>query len=99
MPTELPPLVGEVSADFCALRGVSWSARRIPKVIFSVFLTGAATFHSKELLNCTHEVECSPFQTDYFSGNLVAPGIEPGASGSVARNSDYRSGLNESKHV
>jgi hypothetical protein len=30
----------------------------------------------------------TPFQTHYFSENLVAPRIEPGTSGSVARNSD-----------
>jgi hypothetical protein len=29
------------------------------------------------------------FQAHYFSENLVAPGIEPGTSGSVARNSDH----------
>jgi hypothetical protein len=28
------------------------------------------------------------FQTHYFSENLVAPGIEPGTFGSVARTSD-----------
>jgi hypothetical protein len=32
----------------------------------------------KWLLNCTHEVERAPFQTHYFSENLVMPGIEPG---------------------
>jgi hypothetical protein len=36
------------------------------------------------LLNCTYEAEWSSFQTHYFSENLVAPGIEPGTSGSVA---------------
>jgi hypothetical protein len=30
-----------------------------------------------------------PFQTHYFSENLVAPGIGPGTSGSVARNSIF----------
>jgi hypothetical protein len=30
------------------------------------------------------------FQTHYFSENLVAPGIEPGICGSVARNSDHQ---------
>jgi hypothetical protein len=39
--------------------------------------------------HCTHEVEWTPFQTLYFSENLVLPGIEPGTSGSVARNSDH----------
>jgi hypothetical protein len=30
IPTERPPLVGEVSANFCGKRGVAWSVRRIP---------------------------------------------------------------------
>jgi hypothetical protein len=33
---------------------------------------------SKQLLSCTHEAEWTPFQTLYFSDNLVAPEIEPG---------------------
>jgi hypothetical protein len=32
---------------------------------------------SKQLLSCTHEAEWTPFQTHYFSENVVAPGIEP----------------------
>jgi hypothetical protein len=43
-----------------------------------VFLTGAATFFIEKLLSCTHEAEWIPFQTHYFSENLVAQGIEPG---------------------
>jgi hypothetical protein len=27
--------------------------------------------------HCAHETEWTPFQTNYFSENLVAPGIEP----------------------
>jgi hypothetical protein len=34
-----------------------------------------------------HEAEWAPFQTHYFSENLVAPGIEPETFESVARNS------------
>jgi hypothetical protein len=30
------------------------------------------------VLNCTHEAEWTPFQTHYFSENLVTPGIELG---------------------
>jgi hypothetical protein len=30
IPTERPPHVGAVSANFCGQRGVAWSARRIP---------------------------------------------------------------------
>jgi hypothetical protein len=33
------------------------------------------------LLKCTHEAEWTPFRTDYFSENLVAPGIDPGKKG------------------
>jgi hypothetical protein len=50
---------------------------------------GAATFPFKYLLSYTHEAEWTPFQTLYFSENLVAPGIEPGISESVANNSDH----------
>jgi hypothetical protein len=35
------------------------------------------------------EAEWTPFQTHYFSENLVALGIEPETSGSVVRNSDH----------
>jgi hypothetical protein len=38
----------------------------------------AAIFYLKWLLNCTHEVKGTLFQTHYFSENLVTPGIEPG---------------------
>jgi hypothetical protein len=30
------------------------------------------------LSSSTHEAEWSPFQTQHFSENVVAPGIEPG---------------------
>jgi hypothetical protein len=40
--------------------------------------TKAATFPSQQLLNFTHEAEWIPFQTHYFSENLIAPGNEPG---------------------
>jgi hypothetical protein len=36
---------------------------------------------------CTHEAEW--IQTHYYSENIVARGIEPGISGSLARNSDH----------
>jgi hypothetical protein len=35
-------------------------------------------FLPRYLLNCNHEAEWTPFQTHYFSENLVAPGIELG---------------------
>jgi hypothetical protein len=56
---------------------------------------GASTSHNRIglhglLLSCTHEAECTPFQTHCFSEKLVAPGIDPGTSGSVARNSGHQ---------
>jgi hypothetical protein len=53
------------------------------------FLDRSRYFSFKYLLGCTHEAEWTPFQTHYFSENLVAPGIEPRIFVSVARNSDY----------
>jgi hypothetical protein len=87
--TERQPLVGEVSANFWG-RGVSRSQRGgYPTAVISVLWTGAATFSFKKLLNCTHEAEWTPFQTNYSSENLVAPEMGPGAFESVARNSDH----------
>jgi hypothetical protein len=54
------------------------------------FLDRSRYFSFKQLLNYPREAEWTPFQTYYFSENLVAPGIEPGTSGSVARNSDHK---------
>jgi hypothetical protein len=42
-------------------------------------------FPIKWLLNFPPEAEWTPFPSQYFSENLVAPGIEPGISGCVAR--------------
>ena len=38
IPTERPPLVGEVSANFCGQRGVTWSAQRVPTAVNLCFL-------------------------------------------------------------
>jgi hypothetical protein len=61
-----------------------------PRPFISVFWAEAAIFPFKYLLNYPHEAEWTLFQTHYFSENLVAPEIEPGTSGSVARNSDHQ---------
>jgi hypothetical protein len=53
------------------------------------FLDRSRNYFFQVVLNCTHEAEWTPFQTHYFSENPVVPGIEPGASESVARNSDH----------
>jgi hypothetical protein len=42
------------------------------------FLDRSPYFLFQADLNCTYEAEWTPFQTHYSSGNLVAPGIEPG---------------------
>jgi hypothetical protein len=42
------------------------------------FLDRSRYFSFKYLLSCTKEDEWNPFQTNYFSENLVAPEIEPG---------------------
>jgi hypothetical protein len=42
------------------------------------FLDRSRYLSFKELLSCTHEAEWTPFQTHYFSENLVVPGIETG---------------------
>jgi hypothetical protein len=46
-------------------------------------------FSLKYLLNYSHEAKWTPFQTHYFSENLVVPGIKPGASRFVGRNSEH----------
>jgi hypothetical protein len=51
-----------------------------PRPLISVFKTGT---------HDAHEAELTPFQTQCYSENLVAPGIEPGTSAIVARNSDH----------
>jgi hypothetical protein len=38
IPTERPPPVGEVSANFCKERGVTWSAQRVPTAVNLCFL-------------------------------------------------------------
>jgi hypothetical protein len=34
IPTERPPLVGEVIANFLQIEGIAWSAQRIPTAVF-----------------------------------------------------------------
>jgi hypothetical protein len=47
------------------------------------FLNRSHYYFFKLTLSCNHEAEWTPFQT-YYSENVVAPVIEPGASGSLA---------------
>jgi hypothetical protein len=44
IPTERPPLVGEITTNFLRIEGTAWSAWRIPTTVISVFYTWAANF-------------------------------------------------------
>jgi hypothetical protein len=65
------------------------SAADLPRPLLSVFWTGAATFLSSSSSFTLTRAEWTPFQTHCYSEKLVAPAIEPEASGLAARNSDY----------
>jgi hypothetical protein len=69
------------------IEGIAWTEQRIPTAVNFGFLDRSRYFLEKNL-NYPHEAEWNPFQTHYFSENLVVQGMEPGISGSVARNSD-----------
>jgi hypothetical protein len=84
IPTERPPLVGQVNANFCWSRGCRVVSATDPHGRILVSLD-----RSRYFFICTHEAEWTPFQTHYCSENLVAPRIEPGTSGSVTRNSNH----------
>jgi hypothetical protein len=55
----------------------------------AVLGSNEALLYHIQLLSHPHEAEWTPFQSHYFSENLVAPGIEHGISGSVARSFDH----------
>jgi hypothetical protein len=50
IPIERPPLVGEVSANFCGWKGVAWSVRRIPYGRNLGFLDRTLLGHSRKVL-------------------------------------------------
>jgi hypothetical protein len=60
-----PPLVGEVSVNFCGYRVSRGQRDESPQ-------------QYPRLLSCTHEAVWTSLQTHYFSENLVAPGMKPG---------------------
>jgi hypothetical protein len=84
IPTERPPLVGEVSANLCAR-----SAQRIPTAVTLGFLDGRRHFFIQVAPQLSSRDWVDPVPDPYFSENVVWPGIEAGTSGSVARNSDH----------
>jgi hypothetical protein len=66
-----------------------WSAQTIAIAVNLGFLDRSLYCFFQMLLNYPHEDECTLFQIHCFSENLVAQGIETGASASVAKNSDH----------
>jgi hypothetical protein len=60
-----------------------------PTAVNLGFLDRSRYFSLKLLLKYPQDAEWTPFQTPYFSGNLIASEIESGTSGSVANNSDH----------
>jgi hypothetical protein len=62
--------------------------------LISVFLDRAAIFLSSSSSFILTRAEWTPLQTHSHTENLVAPGIEPGTSGSAARKCDHRGGTN-----
>jgi hypothetical protein len=87
IPTERPPLVGEVIANFLRIEGATWSVWRIPTGVFSVsrqepllFFQVAPQLYSRGWVD--------PVQDPllfFFAGSA---GNRTRASGSVAKNSD-----------
>jgi hypothetical protein len=55
----------------------------------ATFISSKDNATIEETFKVPHEADWTPFQTQYFSENLVVPGIERGTSGSVVRNSDH----------
>jgi hypothetical protein len=76
---ERPPLVREFSAKFEDIEGVFRGQRSGSLRPYSWFSRLELLFFSiKYILSCTHEAEWRPFQTHYFSENLLAAESEPG---------------------
>jgi hypothetical protein len=67
--------------------GVWHSLRGGPsQPLISIFQTRATTFYVKQLLIYPRKTEWTPFQTQCYSEKCGSAGIEPGTSGSAARN-------------
>jgi hypothetical protein len=86
-----PPLVGNFSANFCGLGGGGSRGQRggTPTVVNLSFLDRSLYFLLQVALIYAKEAQWTPSQANCYSENVVAPGIEPGTSGSAAANCDY----------
>jgi hypothetical protein len=76
IPTERLQFVGEVSANVWGQRVLRGQRDGSPTAVFSIFLDRTRYFPFQVALQLYSEAEWSPFQTLYFSENLVLPGIE-----------------------
>jgi hypothetical protein len=94
IPTERPPLVGEISANLLQVEGVAWSEqqihlfhdKKIPTAVNLGFLDRSRYSLKEVALILSSRGWVDPIPTPYLSENLVGPEIEPGISGSAARN-------------
>jgi hypothetical protein len=84
IPIERPLRVGEVSTNFLRVEDVAWSAQRIPTAVNLGFLDRSRYFSIQVAPQLS-----SRGRVDPVPENLAGPGIEPGTSGSVARNYDH----------
>jgi hypothetical protein len=72
------------------IEGVAWSAQRIPKAVNLHFLDPEPLlFHWSSSSVILTRMSRPRSRSHYFSENVVASGIEPGISGSVASNSEH----------
>src|SRR5215472_1891076 len=84
IPTERPPPVGEVSANFCGQRGVTWSAQRVPTAVNLCFLDlEPLLFYSSSSSIDLMRLSGPCSRPTATQKNLVVPGIEPGTSVSI----------------
>jgi hypothetical protein len=86
---ELIASIIRVLQSLWADRGTAWPEQLIPTAVNLAFLDRDHYCFIHVVHSYPHEAEWTPFQNHYFSENLVAPEIEPGISGPVARNSDH----------
>jgi hypothetical protein len=72
------------------LEDVAWSAQRIPTAVNPGFLEPEPLLFNPSSSSVILTRLSGPrSKQHYYSENLVAPGIQPGTSGSVARNSGH----------
>jgi hypothetical protein len=74
IPTERQPLDRKISANFSPVQGVACSSQRIPTAVNLGFLDQEPHHLSIQVAPQLHsQAEWTPFQTHYFSENVLAP--------------------------